>query len=292
MGCDIHIVVQINKKKGFGWETVEEIPKSFTKRCYLTFAWLADVRNYFSNESFKPKGYPVDFVPAKCHFIDYSEELEERYKETVEMVHLPDGRIMEPDDEMFLVRCGDEKEAKSHPYYKIIDQEAYYYDWKPCGGVFEDTPISSIMSIDEYAEGIYERTEDGRYGEYMDDFGSEDYHTQSWLTLSELKSENAPDYAVNSVKVPYDFKEMFESFGGKFPEGIKFVDVDYSKVHFADAIAYAQGYASMEVVLQWPMTEKQKKESCIYNGIQEMCDIAEKYGVGDDDIRMVFAFDN
>lgn len=27
MGCDIHIVVQINKKKGFGWETVEEIPK-------------------------------------------------------------------------------------------------------------------------------------------------------------------------------------------------------------------------------------------------------------------------
>lgn len=29
MGCDIHIVVQINKKKGFGWETVEEIPKKF-----------------------------------------------------------------------------------------------------------------------------------------------------------------------------------------------------------------------------------------------------------------------
>lgn len=46
------------------------------------------------------------------------------------------------------------------------------------------------------------------------------------------------------------------------------------------------------VIVRWPKTEEEKEELSLTQGIRQMEEIAGKYGVEDDSIRIVFAFDN
>lgn len=45
-------------------------------------------------------------------------------------------------------------------------------------------------------------------------------------------------------------------------------------------------------VVHWMMTEEEKEELSLTQGIRQLEETARKYGVDDDSIRIVFAFDN
>lgn len=82
MGCDIHTITEI-KRQG-KWERVPEVPAEFTERCYSVFAFLANVRNSWDIDGFKPKGLPEDISGLKFdkydddddYAIDFSAENE------------------------------------------------------------------------------------------------------------------------------------------------------------------------------------------------------------------------
>ena len=301
MGCDIHIITQIRKESE--WETVDEIPKNIAGRDYTTFAFLAGIRNSFKRDGFEPKGLPDDLKEKKFRFISYQDEMGKRYNnETVSMVRMPDGSLRDSDDEIFWVGCKSQKEAeKDGRRWKYTYENGYsYFDCGVVGGTAEEITYKDLMTFEEFSIQHYgdswnqERKE---YGRYEVDFDCPDYHTPSWLTLQELVDKDKTQFFCMSAKIPFVFYKAFVSMGGVMPE--KMIVVKPEDRNFDDMTGFQEllQYAfHPDVIVRWHEDEtvesEMEKEIPIFKGINELKEIAEKYGVDYKDIRIVFAFDN
>jgi len=125
MGCDIHTVVEIKKENA--WVGLEECPKEFESRNYALFAFLADVRNSFNTQGFKPKGFPDDMSEkAKKEFEDGSDLHSKSYL-----------TLKELDD-------ADKKDAFAH---KCRIVKAFWEKFKELGGQLPDG-----MEVEEKVE--------------------------------------------------------------------------------------------------------------------------------------------
>ncbi len=118
MGCDIHGVIQINKKgikDGIitkEWETVAE---GYGSRNYAIFSILANVRNYFEKPwAFisEPKGFPRDFI------------IEGDYHP------LPDSFKWDSWDGNVYQRRDNKYWMGDHSYSHLTAQELIDYDWE------------------------------------------------------------------------------------------------------------------------------------------------------------------
>lgn len=134
-----------------------------------------------------------------------------------------------------------------------------------------------------YPKGLPEDLEESRFepddeidGEifYWVDFESIDYHSHSYLTLEEIDDrlrENAP--AEDPARIPRRFLEAFYLHGGELPYGMEIIKKDKETVD----IIWDSGLECYALLCK---------------GRDELAEIAYKYGVSRDCIRIVFAFDS
>lgn len=136
----------------------------------------------------------------------------------------------------------------------------------------------------------FDKDEDEEGDYYEIDFREEnsDYHSHSWLTLKELQDADKSDFLCNKIKVDKEFIDKFFEFGGKLPEQMELVN--YTPSTLVDTI---YSIYQPNVIIQWKsINDDEIKDLCIFIGIKELEDIAKKYEVDNENIRIVFAFDN
>lgn len=111
------------------------------------------------------------------------------------------------------------------------------------------------------------------YGYFGVDFTSSDYHSHSWLTLEEIQErlkKAAP--SEDPIIVPTRFFDVFFDLGGEIPYEMDLV------------------YNNDTVLVTWGSPIE--GYGMLMQGCQEMEEIAKKYGVSPEDLRIVFAFDS
>lgn len=137
----------------------------------------------------------------------------------------------------------------------------------------------------------FDKDEDEDEEDYYEiDFREErsDYHSHSWLTLKELQEADKSDFLYTKIKVDKEFIDKFFEFGGKMPEQMEIID--YTPNTLVDVFYYAY---QPNVIIRWKsVKESELKNISIFEGIKELEEIAEKYDVDNENIRIVFAFDN
>ena len=137
----------------------------------------------------------------------------------------------------------------------------------------------------------FDKDEDEDEEDYYNiDFREEnsDYHSHSWLTLKELQDADKSDFLYTKIKVDKEFIDKFFEFGGKMPEQMEIID--YTPNTLVDMVYYAY---QPNVIIRWKsVKESELKNISIFEGIKELEEIAEKYDVDNENIRIVFAFDN
>ena len=137
----------------------------------------------------------------------------------------------------------------------------------------------------------FDKDEDEDEEDYYNiDFREEnsDYHSHSWLTLKELQDADKSDFLYTKIKVDKEFIDKFFEFGGKMPEQMEIID--YTRNTLVDMVYYAY---QPNVIIRWKsVKESELKNISIFEGIKELEEIAEKYDVDNENIRIVFAFDN
>ncbi len=136
----------------------------------------------------------------------------------------------------------------------------------------------------------FDKDEDDEEDYYEIDFREEnsDYHSHSWLTLKELQDVDKSDFLYIKVKVIKDFIDKFFEFGGKLPEQMELIE--YEPNSLAETIRFC---AIPAVIIRWKEVDEAKtNEIPLFKGISELEEIAKKYEVCPEDIRIVFAFDN
>lgn len=117
-----------------------------------------------------------------------------------------------------------------------------------------------------------------------------DFHSHSYLTLKELKESDKSDYYAHKYRVSYNLIDEFEKHGGKWPEGFK-VELNTSD-NFENLIALKLGYVEAIVSVENKPTEEELESCSLQKGINELEELSKKYNVTDENIRIVFCFDN
>ena len=288
MGCDIHTIVQV--KKDDSWKYVPELPEEFRFRNYSLFALLANVRNYFNTKGFEPKGLPDDLGDMKFGWKSEKENHKHFYETaTSTRVRMPDGSIKYKSDDSFKVPVT-KKQYEEFNGTKGCDGVGYYiYNYTMFGGKEEEIPYTEIYKT--FQDYLYECWGDeydkelDDYGDWEVDFSCEDYHSHSYLTLKELEDFDKTDYKSTKVKVLKCFMDKFFELGGKLPDGMQVEDCVPN-----DIISAIREAIEPMVIVKWQT--KEDKENPLNDAIQALKDIADKYGVTSDNIRIVFAFDN
>ena len=135
----------------------------------------------------------------------------------------------------------------------------------------------------------FDKDEDEEGDYYEIDFREEnsDYHSHSWLTLKELQEADKSDFLYTKIKVDKEFIDKFFEFGGKMPEQMEIVN--YTPNTLVDSIYYVY---QPNVIIRWLSSNCKLEDLSISIGIKELEDIAKKYEVDNENIRIVFAFDN
>lgn len=135
---------------------------------------------------------------------------------------------------------------------------------------------------------IFDKDEDEE-DYYEIDFREEnsDYHHHSWLTLKELQEADKSDFLYTKIKVDKEFIDKFFEFGGKMPEQMEIIN--YTPNTLVDSIYYVY---QPNVIIRWLSSNCKLEDLSISIGIKELEDIAKKYEIDNENIRIVFAFDN
>lgn len=299
MGTDIHMITQV--KKDGGWEYVKELPDSLNERNYTTFAFLAGIRENFPSNGFQCKGLPVDLGGTKFGFVSYRESAEKRYgTETEKRVRLEDGSYISTTDESMLLTGLTEEEAKAYPVYgrylSPFVSKYHAYDPKKVNGELVEVPVRELMSFEEFLEDYYDDEWDydmQDYGKWSVDFSCEDFHSHSHLTLEELQKKDLSTYMSCKAKIPKLFYDSFLRLGGIMPEKIKVLETSEDDSLIPQALLTKLGFpGTQEVYVMWEDDSIKKEATPVGKGIHELEEIARKYGVDSDSIRIVFAFDN
>lgn len=288
MGCDIHTIVQIKKKNK--WEYVPELPDEFNERNYSTFSLLANVRNSFNTKGFEPKGLPDDLGGTKFGWESHKDKYRKFYEtDTSSRIVMPDGEIRQEFDKCFKTSVTKEEHEKYVGCKGCCGDNYYIYDFARFGGKKEEVPYAKIYkTFQDYLDDLYEYDYDkdlDDYGEWAVDFSCEDFHSHSYLTLKELKDFDYDDYSSVKCKVVKEFFSKFFELGGKLPDGMTIEDTIPQS--FGDCCREA---FEKTVVVKWKNLDM--SDLPVLEGMQKLSEIAKKYNVTDENIRIVFAFDN
>ena len=305
MGTDIHSIVEIRENDK--WHYVPDMPYEFSRanRDYDLFALLAGIRDDFCTNNFKVKGLPADISGMKFDFRN-ERDIWRKYYETQdkpEKVHLmPDGR--------YKIDIGCVEEARREvTYYE-------YFSWQGTKGVSNDGYLLTYYiydpaligakeviglwrdfypSFEEYfacqrADAMDWDEDMQEYGHYNIDFNCEDYHTHSYITLREMYDFDYTDYLMEKCYVSGSLWYNFKRLGGVLPDGMSVV----SEPSPRDFVMSIRQSVLRDVLIQWYSEDKEEafKKTSMYKGMTALNEIAGKYNVFSDDIRLVFAFDN
>lgn len=307
MGCDIHIIVEI--RKDGKWEYVPDIPKSLNDRNYKTFACLAGVRDDFGNKVFEPKGLPDDLSGKRFRFNSQRCFYESLYnKDTTTVFVDSDGnksewwiKSVEIDNKMYDDIMKNLKEANPEyvrryrgPYWSESGGERKYYvqDAYSQNGHFETIKYSDLYkTFQDYANEHFQDEYDEEandYGHWEVDFDSCDFHTPSYLSLQELQDADYSKYTAQKYKMEREFYDEFKSSGGTFPEKFTIFEEPLA----TDFLTAIRESVCPVVTVMWQPDHIDRSRYNVFNGIDELKEIADKYGVSPENIRIVFAFDN
>lgn len=274
---EICMITQIRRNDK--WEYVKDVPQSFTKRISSTFAFLAGVEEDLPSGGFQSKGLPDDLDDLKFGFNSSIEEIKKCYEtETCMQVRLENGEYIKCNDERLKVECKTEDEAKQYPHYHHTSCCLYpyiSYDPKKVNGELVEVHLSEWLTFEEYLEchHLHWDEEQQDYGDWTVDLSHDYYYKHSYLTLKELKEKDLSLYLGNKEMVSKQFYQTFLDFGGVMPEEIKVMD-------------------GKEIYLVWKNDKIKEEDMPVVRGIHELEEIARKYGVSAEDIRIVFAFEN
>jgi hypothetical protein len=314
MGCDIHIITEINAYRGDNtkkWMRVPEIPEALKERNYSTFALIGDVRNAFNTKPFPTKGIPNDISALRFDFCDARKEYEgiwnnENHKR--EVVKLPGISVKEcclsPLDKSMRRECTREeyeaaKAWKSKNYSQELDKMVYtVQDPSVIGGELVKVTMKELYdTFEEFWDAEKEHCGSAidphanEYGYWKIDFSdeNEDFHSHNHITLHEMKTFDYSDYKKEKVRIPNVFYAEFKKRGGELPDGMEFEgEPDINSIVDAFRAAF-----NPETLVSWDASKEKPDEYPMFKGIKELEAIASMYGIIDDnDIRIVFAFDN
>lgn len=307
MGCDIHLITEI--RKDGRWKYVPEVPTSICNSGYKVYAAIAGVRDAFGNCIFEPKGLPKDISGKRFRWISHRGAYERNFREVNMVVFVKaDGsattehpKAVEIDSITYkkvkegLDADDPEIERRYHfAYWSETGSERRYFvcDAYAEGGHYEiKKPFEFYKSLDEYMKQCYSENwdEDAQdYGHWQIDFDCQDFHTPSYISLSEFKKADYSRYTAIKYKMDKDFYDAFVAAGGTFPS--KFTIVEKPAIN--DFAAEIREAYEPTVTIMWQPDKFDKSESMLFKGIDELKEIALKYSVEPDDIRIVFAFDN
>lgn len=305
MGCDIHAIIQV--RKDGNWEYVPGLPAELKERNYGTFALLAGVRNSFSVSSFPAKGLPDDIGAKKYDFKSEYDSIKRRYENDKQLACKgSDGKFYNAFSSKLSVEISEER-------YNELDKmlvkglspdgrfagagwscdgnvkKYYVHDASAVGGVFKEYPLCEMYpSFESFCKELYEDEwdEDAQdYGYWRINFDCEDYHTPSYLSLKELKERDYSDYFTVRYKVPSGFVKALKEKGVEIPFSVK----ESSCGDIADCIREA---VDPTVTVFVPISEEKRANSPITKIIAYLDGVATEQAVADEDIRIVFAFDN
>ena len=313
MGCDIHVITEI--RKNGAWAYVPELPNSLCDRNYKIFAALAGVRDDFGNQVFEEKGLPKDISGMKFRFDSEMDFIRKRYDEGEDIflvVPDPNGEqykdaydspVVEISNQEFDLISAKIKSEDSavclrffSPYWSESGQDRvrkyYVHDAWTTGGAFVKMKFTEVYpTVDDFAKAKYhdewdETAQD--YGHWDIDFGCGDFHTPSWLTLSELQNADYSVYKAAKYKMDRDFYEAFKKYGGTMPDGFSVIEEPIA----TDFFTVIRESVYPMVTILFPNDSVDWSQNDLFKGIEELRQIAEQYNVDPDDIRIVFAFDN
>lgn len=305
MGCDIHAIIQV--RKDGSWKYVPGLPAELKERNYSTFALLAGVRNSFSVSSFPAKGLPDDIGFKKYDFKSQHDFIKKRYENDKQLACKgSDGKFYDACSSELSVEVSEERYNElskmlangplSEGRFANIgwschgnNKRYYVHDASTVGGVFKEYPLREIYpSLKSFCKEVYEDEwdEDAQdYGYWGIDFDCEDYHTPSYLSLKELKEHDYSDYFTVRYKVPAGFVKSLKEKGVEIPFPVK----ESSCGDIADCIREA---IDPTVTVFVPTSEEERANAPITKIIAYLDGVAAEQAVADEDIRIVFAFDN
>ena len=174
-------------------------------------------------------------------------------------------------------------QIKKDSCWQYVSEVPEAFDWRNYDVFAFLAQVRGYCENGFIPKGLPEDLGETRYRQWKDcsgeicyevDFESRDYHSHSYLTLQELDEklrQNAP--AEEPVHVPKRFLEAFYLHGGELPYGMQIMRKNDTG---ADVI-WDSGLECYAVLCE---------------GIDELVEIAHKYDVSADHIRIVFAFDS
>jgi len=312
MGCDIHLIVEIKNEKMGKWEYIPEVLRSLNDRNYSTFALLSNVRDNFCDNHFPVRGLPPDISGLRFRFEPESEKRRRIYEENEEEEHykLPDGtyirwlpwdlnRTVTPLE--FAAWEGEKgikysylKDVKWKEQVKIPNW--YIRDPADIGAVkVVLRPKDIYPTFEEYWEKHKDKDDWDEhaqdYGRYKVDFSENgEYHGHNWITLREMLDFDYSDYIMEKCYARGAIWDAFKRLGGVLPEGMT-VNDNPEPGTIVQCIRVA---GLREVLFQWEPENKVRawSETPIFEAIEELKKIQQRYKVQSENVRMVFAFDN
>lgn len=294
MSTGIHAIVQIRKNNA--WQEIPYCPEQLKIKDYNMFAFLAGIRNDFAIKGFEPRGLPDDLPTKQCHWKDISNEAIKRYiKDKATRVVMPNGTLKKRYDDLFAVNCKHSYEAEKYDDHRTIygNKNQYIgYDYGAKGGKITEVCLSRIYpDFNEYLNHYYDEYMEDRPGEigyYEVDFDCPDYHSHSWLLLSELINADKSSYTAYQAKVPAEFYNEFKRRKGELPEGMSAI-TERKPNGLRDALSEA---FAPTVIIEWQPDEKTIADMPLTKLINELIDVSTQYKVLPEEVRIVFAFDN
>lgn len=160
--------------------------------------------------------------------------------------------------------------------FYIKDGKEYNFLDKPEGAIKKEMPVKEKYTFQEFCDIYYKDS----YDEELNDYGywevnfDYDYHNFSHRTLKELQDYKKHSKKYSGITVSEQFLDTFFELGGVLPDEMSF-EREEGKVYIEVVDEYTEG----------------AKET-FFGGIDDLAEIANKYEVEPDDIRIVFAFDS
>lgn len=307
MGVMIHVIAEIFKNGK--WMQIEEYPKSIHDSGYREYALLAGVRDGFKQQIFDVKGLPADLDKPYAQWesrLDFYHQLYEENGKDMLVFNNPDGsksyestvchdtEIQIPEDFYNLLK---DKNPEPTRYYWLSmrynggtnTREFFVHDAEVVGAKYMTIPYKILYStFDEYlhAEQQDEWNEIMQdYGSFHIDFNDECYYNHSYLTLEELINADYTKYYSICYKLDREFYDMFISHGGVLPDCFSISESGIGSL--VDAMHEA---VEPTITVSWPRTQEDIESMYMTKGIAELQELAKKYEVANNEIRIVFAF--
>jgi hypothetical protein len=307
MGVMIHVIAEIFKKGK--WQQIEEYPQSIKNSGYREYAVLAGVRDSFNQKLFDPKGLPEDLDKPYAHWESIMDSCHKWYENNTTsrlVFNNPDGTktyedIFSHDTEIEISEDMYNMIYKENPnpsrYFWLsyrVDgtkgtKQYFVHDASVVGAKIQEVPYNVLYAtFEDYLQG----EEQEHWNEIAQDYGSfnvnfddECYFDHSYLTLEELLNADYTKYNSICYKLDREFYNMFIEHGGILPECFTISESGIGGL--IDAMHEA---VEPTITISWPRKPEDIAEMDMTKGIAEMREIAKKYGVANNEIRIVFAF--